>query len=794
MTTPKSSYSLLFAAGGSLLLTLLAISLAYLHGTIFDYRFGFAALGVCTMGLDAGAAASRDRRIKTYLQKTELAFPLAGLFAAITVCAFFVIPFGSAGSYLLVTILAALPFVFWAIGLSISKQEQELPLQRFVWATIIGSLTGIFTLLYFRQQSQGPLFVAWLASGGLAFLAITFRIRASTLAISSVSLALLGLVGMVNSWNFSVPQHWTVKESYLAKPLYAEDAYRRSSARLTTAWDAFVRMDAVLDKKNDEEHALVFRNGNLFGFLPVDHSQEKTQEQRTKDFPLVALPLQTAHPENILIINSSASLITKLASDFGISHIHDMESDQALGSIVQRRDDLFDFLKRPGIKLDYGDVRNALHNDSKVYDQIYLTIPQNNALAWTEPGIAENYLYTREAFENYWAHLKPGGMLVVLAGEEMLYMRALLTAWDVLKADPAGGSDSLVRQAWGFRMLALTAPAGPYNYQFMLTKGPVVSDMAARVQKLANDMTLEGLFGPDVTPASSTFNIFQHPYYILYHPQGLDIARKALGEYMVRKLEKPVSLNIPSDQHPNFFEVADDMQPFLKWLVAVCSAALIYIFFIPLADVRRLSNPTSAAHPPLPVHLGYSLSLGAGALMAMTAIIYQTTLLAHDSGVALAATLIGLLLGTGTTVFCRLHTYVVRSGWYWAVLAAIAWSGLLYWILANAWDIAAGWPVYVRLVVIMAMAFPVGLLATLLLMLDLQYLQKRLDSLIPWTLATYGIAAPVGIILAFWLCQYWGWDVVWVSVIGCYAIVLATGVFLRWPRAHVEMKQVPAAI
>jgi spermidine synthase len=762
------------------LLTLFAMSLAYLHATTFDYRFGFVALGVCTMGLAAGTGASGNHQIKSFLQKTELAFPLAGLFAVITTCAFFVIPFGSAGAYLFITFLAVLPYIFCATGLSIQNHEQ--PQRSFVWAIIIGSLAGIFVLLHFKEQSRGPLFVAWLASGGLTLLAMTFRIRALKLAIAVISLASLGLVGMVNSWNFSVARHWTVKEG---KPLYAEDAYRRSSARLTTAWDAFVRMDAVLDKKNDKEHALVFKNGNLFGFLPVDHSQEKTQEQRTKDFPLIALPLLTAHPENILVINSGAGLVTKLASDFGISDIHDMESDRALGSIVQQRDDLFDFLKRPGIKLNYGDVRNALHNDSKVYDQIYLTIPQNNALAWTEPGIAENYLYTREAFENYWAHLKPGGMLVVLAGEEMLYMRALLTAWDVLKADPAGGSDSLVRQAWGFRILALTAPAGPYNYQFMVAKGPVSSDIAARVRKLANDMTLEGLFGPDVTPASNTFNIFQHPYYILYHPQGLDIARKALGEYMVRKLEKPVSLNIPSDQHPNFFEVADDMQPFLKWLVAVCSAALIYIFFIPLADERRLSNPAGAARPPLPVHLGYSLFLGVGALMAMTAISYQTTLLAHDSGVALAATLTGLLLGIGAAIFYRRHGDSVHNRWYWAALAAIAWSALLYWMLANLREIGAGWPAYVRLAVIMAMAFPVGLLATLLLTLDLQYLRKRLNSLIPWTLATYGIAAPVGIILTFWLCQYWGWDVVWASVTGCYVIMLATG-FFRVGRAAAQ--------
>lgn len=793
MTTPKSSYSLFFATAGSFLLALLAISVAYIQATVFDYRFGFVALGVCAMGLTAGAATSRNQQIKTFFQRTGFAFPFAGLLAAITTCAFFVIPFGSAGSYLLVATLAALPYVFWSIGLSISKQEQEPPSPGFLWATIIGLLTGIFTMLYFEQQSQGPLLIAWLASGGLVFLAIAFRIRGSTLAITSISLALLGLAGISNNWNFSAPPHWDSKETYLTKPLYADSAYRNSSARLTTTWDAFTRMDAVLNKDVDEEQALIFRNGNLFGFLPVDRPQKKTLEQSTKDFPLVALPLLAGHPENILIINSGAGLATKLATDFGISQIHDMESNRALEPIVNTRDDIFPFVNRTGIELGYGNVRNALHYDRKIYDQIYLSIPQNNVRGWTEPGITENYLYTKEAFKNYWTHLKPGGMLVVLAGEEMLYMRALLTAWEILREDPAGGSDSLVKQAWGYQMLGFTAPAARYNYVLLLTKGPVDSDTATRVQKLATDMAVEQLFGPGVTPASGTFSIFQHPFYILYHPRGLDIAQKALGEYMIRKLEKPVSLNIPSDQHPNFFQIADDMHPFLKWLVAVCSAALIYVVFVPLADERRLSNPTSATRPPLPVYLGYSLFLGAGTLIAATAISYQTTVLAHDSGTTLATTLTGLLLGIAAAIFYRRDGASNDSRWYWAVLAAIAWSVLLHWILASVWEIGAGWPAYAHLVAIMAMAFPVGLLATLLFMFDLQHLQKNLPVLAPWALATYGIAAPVGIISAFWLCQYWGWDVVWASVIGCYALVVTTGAFLRWPRSPIEMKQAPAA-
>jgi hypothetical protein len=562
---------------------------------------------------------------------------------------------------------------------------------------------------------------------------------------------------------------------------------------MATRWSDLGRTDIAFDKKTAADLTLVFRNGALSGLLPVGHSEKASPERLRNYFPLVALPMMAGRAQNILVINSSAGLELKMAADSGIPRIHGRESNRVLRSIVEQRQDLYEhLLNNPGIKLDYGDIRNTLRKDTAEYDQIYLTIPQTKIPGGTEPGMLENYLYTQEAFRNYWARLRPGGMLVVLAGEELLYMRSLLVAWEILGEDRAGGNALLGQQAWGYRMVTLAPPVKPYHYLLMLVKGPVGAETAGRIEQQAQGMMVEKLFGPGMLPPATTFSIHSNPYYILYHPKGPAIARKALSEYMSLRLKARVSLDTPTDRHPNFFQIANDMHPALKWLAAICSTLLIYIFLFPLDAERRLGNPANDHRPPLPLQLGYFFALSAGFMMSLVAVASQATLFTERAGHTLTAVLATALLGAGVAVFNRRRGNNTHRRWHVAALAATVLCGLSYWTLANGWKIAGEWPVLIQLIAIAVMAFPLGLFATQLLLHALNQLRRNLPPLVPWAIVMYGLAAPVGAIAAFWLCQYWGWGIVWASITGCYLAVFGTGLYIRRVAAQSDMKQIPA--
>lgn len=782
------------AAGGGFMLALLGMSLAYLHATLFDHRFTFTVLGTCILGLAAGVAVGRWPGKRPTRQKNSgIWLTVAGLAAVIAACIFFVVPMGSAGSFLLVSALATLPYAFWACGLVIWADDQDVPAPRLIPATVLGALAGVIVSFPLAEQSSGPLFTAWLGAMGLVALAMVSRIRIATLAVSGLSAALLGLAGMFNAWDFTAPPRWSSEENSPSKPLYAKTSPEDSMTRLTTRWSDLGRTDIVFDKKTAADLTLVFRNGALSGLLPSGRSEKASPERLRNYFPLVALPLTAARAQNILVINSSAGMELKMAADSGIPRIHGMENNLALRFIVEQRQDLYEhLLNNPGIRLDYGDIRNTLRKDTAEYDQIFLAVPPTKIPGGTEPGVLENYHYTQEAFRDYWARLRPGGMLVVLAGEEMLYMRTLLVAWEILDEDRAGGNALLGSQAWGYRMVTLMPPVRPYHYLLMLVKGPIGDETASRVEQEARGMMVEKLFGPGMLPPATAFSIHDHPYFILYHPKGPAIARKALSEHMSWRLKTRVSLDTPTDRHPDFFQIADDMHPFLKWLVAICSVPLIYIYLFPLGAERRLDNPANNTRPPLPVHLSQYLALGAGAMMALVALASQAVLLTERAGDALTAVMAGALLGAGVAVFYRRRGNVAERQWRVAAPAVVVLSGLLYWILADAREMAGEWPVFTRLVAVAVMTFPLGLFTTQLLLHGLDHLQRNLPALVPWAMTMYGLAAPVGAIAAFWLCQYWGWGVVWAFITGCYLIVLGTSLYLRWTAVHSEMKQVPA--
>jgi hypothetical protein len=261
---------------------------------------------------------------------------------------------------------------------------------------------------------------------------------------------------------------------------------------------------------------------------------------------------------------------------------------------------------------------------------------------------------------------------------------------------------------------------------------------------------------------------------------------------MSLRLKARVSLDTPTDRHPNFFQIADDMHPFLKWLVAICSVLLIYIYLFPLGAERRLDNPTNDIRPPLPVHLSYYLALSAGAMMALVALANQATLLTERAGDALTAVMAAALLGAGVAIFYRRHGNAADRQWRVAAPAVLVLSGLLYWIFTSAWGMVSEWPVPARLAAVAVMVFPLGLFATQLLLHALNQLRRNLPPLVPWAIVMYGLAAPVGAIAAFWLCQYWGWGIVWASITGCYLAVFGTGLYIRRVAAQSDMKQIPA--
>lgn len=354
-------------------------------------------------------------------------------------------------------------------------------------------------------------------------------------------------------------------------------------------------------------------------------------------------------------------------------------------------------------------------------------------------------------------------------------------AWEILKENPVDGDDALVRHAWGFRMPGIGLREKPYEYLLMLVKGPIADDLGTHVQELAEAMPIVGLFGPNVT-ASTSYDVRYQPYNILYHPQGLDLARTALSDAMSWHLQAPADMASATDQRPFFFQIIRDIHPFLKWLLAACVILLVYIFLFPLAAERRLDHPASSARPPLPVMLGYFLFLGVGAMQSALALAHQVIPFSGYPDYVLPAVVGSLLLGaaTGVAVHHRGAGYSAAHLQHGTAVASALLCGLLYWIPGSFLEVASSWPALLRMIVIMGFAFPSGLFSATLLMSGIGHLSRSFMVLLPWAWVTLGLAAVGGVVLAFWLAQSRGWGMVWIVSAGCYFSILGVGLWLRW--------------
>ncbi len=773
---PVVHFFLIFAIFASL--TILAISLALLHANLFDYRFGLTAFGIVALGLAAGLAAG-GKSIKASGQQSSATWvAVASVMAAILIGQLTTISFGSIPTYLLVAVFSATPFFFGAIGIvSLHTDGNPEFCRSRYWAALIGAIVGI-CITRWLTDTVGPLQLAWWAAICISLLALTINWHLKTVMISAMSLIILGLLGFHMAWDFSTPPRWIDDAKSFTKQYYV--AAVEKPTRLATYWDTFTRTDVATNTADVEDSIWIFTNGMLIGSRPAKQPGADSTEQLGKKFPLIALPLAAAEPRKILVINSGVDLVARLAANAGVSRIRDFESNPSMKHIMQERTGNDSRLSgQPGTTIEYGEARAQLRHDRTLYDQIYLTLPQKQNSGWMEPEPAENYLYTEEAFNEYWSHIKPGGMLVVLSRDELLYMRALLTAWKILKEDKVYGSDFLVHRAWGYRAVTDGTPSNPYRYMYMLIKGHVPKDLAARINGLADGMTVIGLFGPDITPPTGTFNIYLQPYYILYHPLGLKIADKALNDYATRNLQALADMTPVTDLRPFFFEIERDMPSFLKWLFAVCLALLAYVFLIPLPSERRLDSPGAAVRPPLPVHLGYFLIIGFAAMPVLTALFYQSILWTGDSGRSLTGALAGTAIGavTGMMVLHRKEHRALERLWLWVTMATVVITTSLSWLIPLI-DLST-WPTVLQTIAVGGLALPVAAVTVILLIPGREFLARNLPSLIPWSWLTFGAAIVVGIISALWIAQYWGFRLLCLTSASCYLSILGIGLWLH---------------
>ncbi len=142
-----------------------------------------------------------------------------------------------------------------------------------------------------------------------------------------------------------------------------------------------------------------------------------------------ALPFQIAQKGSAVIIGSAGGHEVLCALSHGFQDIVAIEMDPVICELLER--DYAEYTGRifqlPQVKLLADEGRSALKRMDRQFDVIQMVNSHNaDSLLSGAISISETYIYTVESFKDYWAHLRPGGLIYIVHWNgERLFATAL---------------------------------------------------------------------------------------------------------------------------------------------------------------------------------------------------------------------------------------------------------------------------------------------------------------------------------------------------------------------------------
>jgi len=370
-------------------------------------------------------------------------------------------------------------------------------------------------------------------------------------------------------------------------------------------------------------------------------------------------------------------------------------------------------------------------------------------------ALAENYLFTTEAFEDYWRALSDSGFMMM---EHQMYMPRLVT--EAMQALERQGVTDITDH-----IAVYDLPQRRRNI-LLLSKRP----LNAEIRTLA--------FG------ELTDENFSH-LHLLYPPAHDSIADNLLNRIVTEGWaavadSAPVEISPVTDDRPfvaqlglwrNFeWEKLDQVIPYadfygfpLSRIIMLIILAVVIVVVLPLNLIPYLRpKPHLRAVPWL-----YFFLLGMAFMAVEVVLIHKYGLLMGPSVYSIATILVTLLIaaGAGSRVSRDAPNIVIFGGIViWLLLDALVMRHLMYafgdWSLAGRIAVTAAWLFPVGF--LMGMPFPKGAL--------------RVGELVDWGFAVNGTASVLGSVLVLMVAFTYGFSVALAAAAICYllaAVLLA---------------------
>ena len=740
-------------------LTLLSLEIIWtrIFSAEFFYNFAFMILSFAIMGLGLGGLFVKmcprmrpEKRVNLFLLLTAVT-ALAGPIIA------FKLPFEFSKmfsewpmlmQFFMIILFLELPFFAGGGALAILFRNNHEDMARLYMADLTGAASGIVVSLLLMNTLGTP----------AAVIAATLPVLLASLLISE-------------KYHKVIPA--TLITILLVLIPFSEDLLKKDREErmpvVYTHWDAMSKIKIFADEQSPDYRGLNIDNAANSPVYSFDGNWDKPADKLFEFGIDVKYLIQKFDSCTFMSLGAGGGVDVLQALQYGAQEVHAVEVNPHINYLLTRGL-LAEFSGRiysdPKVKVITEDARAYSRRFENKFDVIYSL--SSNTFAALSSGafsLAENYLFTTEAFEDYYHALTANGFLSM---EHQFYMpRIVSEALMALKNCGVPHPESHI---------------AIYDLPKMRRKLLLFSKAPLTVE------TMQNAYGPLTAEKYDDIHLL-YPASTLVENEGDEGAKENIYSRIVTEgwqkvqEETPINLSPCSDNNPftaqlgmwKSFDI-EKLKTFtpllgvsgfpLSNLIVLTILAAALVFLLPLNLIPFFRKD----HALKPSGWLYFFFIGAGFMLIEVVLIQKYTLFIGPSFYTIIATLFTLLTasGIGSRFSAKLSTtwpFMLVAAW--VILEIVAFKPLTLAL--------GGLGSFPRILLSMVLIFPLGFFMGMPFPIGTRYAKEQID----WGFAVNGMASVIGSAGALLIAFRYGFNITLIVGALCYIAALGCLTFFK---------------
>jgi len=519
----------------------------------------------------------------------------------------------------------------------------------------------------------------------------------------------------------------------------------------------------------------IFVDGN--SYCVVTNFKGNKSKLEYLDYSTFALAYHVISPQRVLVLNPGGGSQTLAAFYHSPAHIHVVEPHPDIVNLLRGPLKSFSqniYNHHPHVEVDIASPREFISRDTSTYDLIQLGLIGS----WGGVGggiyaTGENYIYTIEAFQEYFEHLKPCGILSAstwLSSPPRTFLKLLALAVETV--DKKGGGNS---------SCSIVAIRSWATGTVLIKKGEFSFLEIIKIKDFCKERAFDLVYYPRIDQGEvNRYSILEKPVY--YEAISNLIRKDKRDEFYENYV---FNIKPPTDDKPYFFHffrlssffyllntLGREWIPFIEWgyiilwgtLVQALILAPLFIF-LPLIFIRGEERVSSLGKGK--IFLYFSM-LGLAFMFIEMGFIQKFIFLLIHPILAFALVLFTLLFFSGIGSLLSSRVGKVNR---WIPFIGILFFSCIYAIfLDGLLKIFLPYSLFLRCMLVVFLLAPLALFMGMPFPIGLQLVSDKQSSFIPWVLGINVVASVISPVLGSLLSVCLGFRIVMLVSLLLYGV------------------------